>query len=129
MKIRKAKKGDISSIKKLDTDTQKYSELEQIDPKSKTKFYKKFIAGRNKWCYVAEEKDIIRGFIFFSVEKRAEYFKVKAVGHINLLGTYTGQRKKGIAKLLIDKAYQTLKGEGLRYVKLPMYVQRRVKVL
>lgn len=126
VEIRKAKKGDVQQIKKLDTFGEilsNCSPLDELDPEFKPKkdernYYEKFILGRNKWCYVAESNNELLGFILFNVENRERYWKIKKVGYLDLVVVDKKARGKGISRLLVKKAYEIFKEKKLDYAKL-----------
>ena len=127
MQVRKATKADIPKIKKIDafgSQLNKYSGLNKLDPKYKPKgksYVGAFITGKKKWCYVAEEKKNIIGFILFNIEKQEPFFKIKEVGYIDLLFVDKKARGKGISKLLMEKANETFKKEGIKHLKLSVH--------
>lgn len=130
IKIRKATKKDILKLKKIDKfgfQLNRYSGLDKLDPKFKEKkgeksYYEKFIYGKKKWCYVAEQDNNILGFILFNIEKRAKYFKIKKIGYIDLLFVNKKLRGKGISKSLMNKTYEIFGKEGIKYLKLSVHV-------
>ena len=129
IKIRKAVKKDVPILEKLDKfglQLDKYSGLDKLDKNAKEKkgeknYYEKFICGKKKWCYVAEENKKITGFILFDIEKRAEYFKIKKAGHIDLLFVDKKARGKGISRLLMKKTTDVLRKEGIEYLRLSVH--------
>ena len=125
--IRKAKKDDVQRIRKIDTFEKEIlnncSPLDKLDPKYKPKkgeknYYEKFILGKNKWCYIAESKGKLLGYILFNIENREPYWEIKKVGYLDLIVIDKKMRKKGISKLLFKKAHEIFKEKKLRYVKL-----------
>lgn len=125
MKIRKATKKDVQGIKEKNQFGQileRCSPLDHLDqaftPKNEKDYYLKFITSKNKWCYLAEEDNKIVGFILFNLEKRDHFWRVKAVGYVDLVFVVKDYRKKGIGKLLLNKAYQIFKEKKIDYVKL-----------
>ena len=124
--IRKAKKEDVARIKKLDYFDEilkKCSPLDKLDTKYKPKkgekdYYEKFVSGRNKWCYVAEDRKKLVGFVTFNLEKRDLWWKVKKVGYIDLIVIDKKYCGKGISKLSLNKVYQIFKEKKLDYIKL-----------
>lgn len=123
MEIRTATIKDIPQIKKLNKFNQilkKCSPLDQLDPnyKEEKDYYQTFIRGKNKWCYLAEENNKLLGFILFNIENREPFWKIKKVGSVDLLFVAEKVRKKGISKLLMNKADQIFKKKNLPYIKL-----------
>ena len=131
MIIRKAKKEDIPQIKRIDRfgeQLNRYTGLDKLDANFKPKrgergYYEKFISGKKKWCYVAEENGRILGFILFNIEKRQRYFKIKRIGYIDLVYTDKKSRGRGISKLLVDKAREIFKKEGIKHLKLSVHAE------
>jgi len=129
MIIRKAKKEDISKLKKIDTfgdQLNQYSALDKLDPnfkenKKEKSYYETFMLGKKKWCYIAEENNDILGFILFNLKKRESYYKIKTVGYIDLLFVDKKARGKGISKLLMEKVYEILKKENIEYLELSVH--------
>lgn len=126
--IRKAKKTDIPEIEKLDKfgrQLNSYSGLDKLDLQVKEEpgktYYDKFLRGQKKWMYVAESDAKISGFILFNIEKREIYFKIKKIGYIDLVYVDNKKRGKGISKMLLEKAKDILKEEGIKYVKLSVH--------
>lgn len=129
VKIRKATKEDIPILEKIDKfglQLNKYSGIDKLDKNFKEKkehknYYWKFIYGKKKWCYVAEENKKIVGFILFNVEKRAEYFRIKKAGYIDLLFIDKKSRGRGISRLLMQKATEVFRKEGIEYLRLSVH--------
>jgi len=128
MIVRKATKKDIPSLEKIDSfgnQLNKYSGLDRLDPEyteeGDRSYYGGFISGKKKWCLLSEESGNILGFILFEVKKRAEYFKIKKVGRIELLFVHKDARKKGVSKLLMEKAREILKKEKIKYLELSVH--------
>jgi len=126
MKIRKATIKDVPEMRKIDRFAQilkKCSPIDRLDPKYKLKkgeksYFEKFVLGKNKWVYIAEENKKIVGFVLFNIEKREPYWNIKKVGYIDLLFVSKTARQKGIANMFLEKAYEIFKTKDLDYVTL-----------
>lgn len=126
MKIRKATVKDIPGIKKVNKFSRilnQCSPLDKLDSKKKREkdgidYFRKFIIGKNKWCYVAEENNKVLGFITFNLEKRETWWEIKTVGYVDLVFVDQKFRSKGIAKLLMKEAYKVFRKKKMKYVKL-----------
>ena len=131
VEIRKAKREDIPNIKKIDSFGRilnSCSPLDRLGPKNKPEkgeksYYEKFILGKNKWCYVAEGKDGIVGFILFNIEDREQYWAVKRIGYLDLIFVDKKARCKGISKILMEKAFEVLKQRKIDYIKLSVQTE------
>ena len=127
--VRKAGIGDVPGIRRIDRfgrQLNTYRGLDKLDSryksgKSKKSYYGKFINGKKKWCYIAEENGKIIGFILFKIEKREPYFRIKKVGYIDLLFVDKKARGKNASKLLLKKAYEVFRKEKIRYLKLSVH--------
>ncbi|PIN69364.1 hypothetical protein COV93_05815 [Candidatus Woesearchaeota archaeon CG11_big_fil_rev_8_21_14_0_20_43_8] len=123
MIIRKATESDVAAIGKLNLFGEilrRCSPLDQLDPafEDEVGYYRDFIDSEDKWCYVAEHGGELAGFVLFNVERRESFWEIKKVGYIDLIYVDERHRKKGISKLLLEKAYEQFRKNGLRYVKL-----------
>lgn len=120
--IRKAKLKDIDNIIKIDKFGKllnSFSGLDKIEKSSDSKkYYRNAIYSNNDWVYVAEEDKKVAGFIFFSIQNREEFWKIKKVGYLELIFIDKKHRGKGIAKELIDKFKKTMKEKKIKYLKL-----------
>jgi len=132
IKIRKARKKDLAEIKRVDGWDQQlnsYSGLDKLDPTHEentgTSYYKKYLLGKKKWCYVAEADGKIVGYVLFNIEKRKDFFRIKKVGYIDLLFIDKKYRKKGISKMFVNKAYEIFKKEGMEFAKLEVQTDNK----
>ncbi|MEE9525823.1 MAG: GNAT family N-acetyltransferase [Candidatus Woesearchaeota archaeon] len=129
MEIRKATKKDISGMIKIDTFAEQlkgYTGLDELDLKKSVekeagRYYNRFISKNKKWVYVAEEDEKIIGFILFTIQKRERYYKIKKVGYIDLIVVDKNARRKGVAKLLMKKAYEEFKEKGILFLRLSVH--------
>jgi len=130
MNIRKAKIKDLSDMDKIDTlgsQLNRYSGLDKLKTNLKSdtanKYYRKFVYGKKKWAYVAEDNKNIVGFILFNIEKRPSYYRFDTVGYIDLVVVAKKHRGKGISRLLMEKAYEVFKKQGIKYLKLTAHIE------
>ncbi|MBD3310047.1 GNAT family N-acetyltransferase [Candidatus Woesearchaeota archaeon] len=129
--IRKAGKHDNRQIKKIDTFGKQLNSFRGLDKiylnykpkKGARSYYERFIHGRKKWCYVADEDGKILGFVLFNIEKRQGWYRIQRIGYIDLLVVEKKARKKGIATRLLDKAVNIFRDEGIRYLKLSTHME------
>ena len=127
--IRKARIEDIPRIKRIDrfgNQLRRYSGLDRLDrnykPKKNEKgYFETFVTGKKKWCYVAEQKNMLVGFALFNIENRAAYFKIKKVGYIDLVYVDKNARGKGVAKMLMNTLISIFSQEGIKHLKLAVH--------
>lgn len=126
--VRKARLRDVPALRRVDSfgeQLEGYSGLDALDIAADDDgggYYRSFIRGKNKWCYLAEIDGAVVGFILFNVERRPAYFKVREVGYIDLLFVAENARGKGVSKALMEAATDVLEKAGMKYLKLSVHV-------
>jgi ribosomal protein S18 acetylase RimI-like enzyme len=134
IKVRKATTKDMQQIKKIDTFGEilnQCSPLDKLDPNYKPKegeknYYEIYISEDDKWCYVAENKDKIIGFVLFNIENREPYYEIKKVGYLDLIVVDKEHRKKGVSKLLFNKVAEIFREQKLEYIKLSFQTSNKL---
>lgn len=126
MIIRKARVKDISEIDRIncfDHQVNGYSGLDEVDKDydERDAYYRQFIYPKDSWIYVAEEDGII-GFIMFYIHHRIDYYKIKQVGYIDLVVVDRKHRRKGVSKMLVEKAEEVFKEKGITHLALTTHV-------
>ena len=126
--VRKAGLRDVPALRRIDSfgeQLEGYSGLDSLDTAADDDgggYYRSFIFGKRKWCYLAELDGAVVGFILFNVERRPAYFKVREVGYIDLLFVAEDARGRGVSKALMGAATDVLGKEGMEYLKLSVHV-------
>lgn len=129
MKIREATLDDYDAVKKIDSFGEQLAEYSGIDaldtsaiePTEEGTYFKSFVEGKEKWCFVAEDEGEICGFIYFMIKQRTDHFKIKQAGYIDLLFVSEKYRGRGIGKKLLNSAYAELKTHGIFHVDLSVH--------
>lgn len=122
MNIRQADTADFPAVRTLGLEFGQIlstcTSMDALDPTFTGKdYYTTFVSGKDAFCYVAKETEIV-GFILFNVKQREAYWKVKKVGYIDLVVVSAKQREKGIGKKLVTAAMGYFKKKKLPYVEL-----------
>ncbi len=127
--IRKGRIGDVERLVELWKELvdhhknfdRGYSEFVPDVEKIQAAFYARTIRSRRSIMLVAEEDDIIIGFLFGSIASRPPVFKIQKHAFIGDLLVTKNFRRRGIGKILVDEFESWAKGKGVKFMTLAVY--------